>query len=139
MMIGKVFNKDGCTVKENATLQEAAKLMADENIGFLVVISDNEATPTGTVTDRDIVVKAIAKYLDVTDTKVSEIMCKDLLTLDETQGIGEIIELMSEKKIRRIPIVNNNKVSGVVSMDDLLSLLAKEINTLAEIPREQNA
>lgn len=126
------------TINEDLIIQEAAKVMAEQNMGFLVVIGKNGSSlPIGTLTDRDIVVNAIAKGIDIQNTKVSEIIVKNVITANEDQGVYEIIKIMSDNKIRRLPIINNDQVIGIVALDDLLAMLAKEISTLAEIPQKQ--
>lgn len=137
MSIREICHNEVYTVYENSTISDAAKLMAEQDTGFLVVTGRNDLAPIGSITDRDIVVRSIAIGQDPTESKVSGIMAGDLLTLDENQGTQESIEIMSEKKVRYAPVVSNNRVIGLVSMDDLFSMLAKEINTLAGIPRKQ--
>jgi len=138
MTIGKICNQRVVTINEDLTVEEAANIMAKQNVGFLVVIKENgNSLPVGSLTDRDIVVSAIAKGVDIQNTKVSEIMDKDVITADENQGIYEIIKIMNNNKIRRLPIVSNDQVVGIVALDDLLIMLAKEIGTLSEIPRNQ--
>jgi signal-transduction protein with cAMP-binding, CBS, and nucleotidyltransferase domain len=140
MTIGNICNKRVITINKNLTIQKAANIMADQNIGCLIVTNESDdAMPIGTITDRDIVVKAIAKDLNLKETNVSEIMAESVSTIDENKGVFEVIRMMSERKIRRLPIVRDNQIIGIVAFDDLIIMLAQEINTLAEIPRQQIA
>jgi CBS domain-containing protein len=137
MTIGNMCRDQVVTIAEAASIKEAAKVMAEKNIGFLVVTGADGNKPVGSLTDRDIVVNGIADKGEVVNLKVSDIMHKDLLVLKGEQGVREIIKDMCEKGVRRAPIVENEKLIGIVSIDDLLVLLAKELNEVAELIKKQ--
>lgn len=140
MSLGKICDRNVVVVPENATVRDAAKLMRRRHVGDLVVVErDGHRTPIGIVTDRDIVLEVVAKDIDGEHLRVSEIMSKDLVIADEHDGISETIQLMRKKAIRRIPVVNNERaLIGLVSMDDLLEVLAEEMTTLSKVsPRER--
>jgi len=139
MTIGKICNHRVVTINEDLTIKEAADVMAKQNVGFLVVIKENGSSlPVGSLTDRDIIVNAIVKGLDIENTKVSQVMVKDVIAADETLGVYETIKMMSINKVRRLPVVSgDNQVIGIVTLDDLLIMLANEISTLAEVPQQQ--
>ncbi|MFN7095066.1 MAG: CBS domain-containing protein [Burkholderiales bacterium] len=137
MTIGNMCRDQVVTIVEAASIKDAAKVMAEKNIGFLVVTGADGNKPVGSLTDRDIVVNGIAGKGEVTNLKVSDIMHKDLLVLKGEQGVREIIKDMCEKGVRRAPIVENEKLTGIVSIDDLLVLLAKELNEVAELIKKQ--
>jgi CBS domain-containing protein len=91
------------------------------------------------VTDRDIVLEVLAQDLDATGLSVGDIMTSDLITVKDYEGVFETIQLMRAKGARRAPVVNGKGVVvGIVSVDDLVELLAEELSELAKlISREQ--
>jgi signal-transduction protein with cAMP-binding, CBS, and nucleotidyltransferase domain len=119
------------TIAPQATLQEAASLMESRNVGALVVISESDVgKPRGILTGRDIVVRCLAKNLDVSTT-VENVLTESLETCPDTAGIYECISLMRKAGVRRIPVVDSaGNAIGLVSFNDLVAILSKELFTL---------
>ena len=124
--------KRGCiTIVETSSIQELATLLAKHNIGAVVVTSaDNRSV--GIVSERDIV-----RYLESAEkpdlnTKVSEIMSPNFISCGLATKSSELMELMTEHKIRHVPILDNDKLVGMVSIGDV-------VNRLIEIYAEENA
>jgi CBS domain-containing protein len=115
--------------------------MRQYHVGDIVVTDemDHRRTPVGIVTDRDIVLEVLAQELDATSLSVGDIMTGDLITVRENEGLFQTIQLMRAKGARRVPVVNGEGVLvGIVSVDDLVELLAEELGELAKlISREQ--
>ncbi len=103
-----------CTV-ETPILEVAAK-MRKVNVGSIPVTENGELY--GIVTDRDIVTRAVADQLSL-DTPVSKILSKQVIMGNPDMDIEEAAELMSTKQIRRLPIVENNRIVGIVSLGDI--------------------
>jgi len=102
-----------------STVQEAAAILRDADIGILP-ITDSEGKLVGVLTDRDIVVRAVADGLDVNATTVGEIMTRDLFTAAPDDFVFKAIRTMGEKQVRRIPIVEpGGKIVGILSMADI--------------------
>lgn len=102
-----------------STVQEAASILRDADIGILP-ITDSEGKLVGVLTDRDIVVRAVADGLDVNATTVGEIMTTDLFTAAPDDFVFKAIRTMGEKQVRRIPIVEpGGKIVGILSMADI--------------------
>jgi CBS domain-containing protein len=124
--------KRGCiTIAETSTIQELATLLAKHNIGAVVVINgDNRSV--GIVSERDIVrYLESAKEPDL-NTKVSEIMSPNFISCGLATKSSELMELMTEHKIRHVPILDNDQLVGMVSIGDV-------VNRLIEIYAEENA
>ena len=124
--------KRGCiTIAEISSIQELATLLAKHNIGAVVVTSaDNRSV--GIVSERDIV-----RYLESAEepdlnTKVSEIMSPNFISCGLATKSSELMELMTEHKIRHVPILDNDQLVGMVSIGDV-------VNRLIEIYAEENA
>jgi CBS domain-containing protein len=107
---------DPVTVEASATAQDAAKLMDENDIGNVLVVENGEVQ--GIVTDRDIVVRLIAKG-EGPDASVREAASTDLETLGPDDSIEDAIKKMEQGNVRRLPVVEDGKPLGVVSLGDL--------------------
>lgn len=141
MTISSIFNREVITVRRDATVLHAAMLMRQYHVGDVVVIEDHKgkSVPVGIVTDRDVVIELVATELDCKVITVGDIMGTHLTVIKENDGIFETIQLMSVKGVRRLPVVDSTgSLVGIVTLDDLLLLLAKELSSLSKlISREQ--
>lgn len=136
MPISNLCSKDVVCIKQSDTLQEAARLMKKQHIGGLVVV-DDEDQPVGILTDRDITLTAVADNLPAS-TSVENAMSKNIVTVHKDEGISEVINKMEHEGVRRIIVVDENrKACGLVSFDDLVQLLAEELNSLGRLIQRQ--
>jgi CBS domain-containing protein len=129
-LLGEVINKNVVTVSPTAAISEAAYLMMNEDVGALVVV-DTDMRPVGMLTDRDIVVSAMAEGVNPDEATVEQVMTKDLITVDEETDIFEMLSILSENSIRRLPVIRGGKLKGIVSVDDLIVVVATELVNLA--------
>lgn len=129
-LLGEVINKNVVTIALTAALSEAAYLMMNEDVGALVVV-DNDTRPVGIITDRDLVVSAIAEGVNPEEVTVEQVMSKDLITVDDDTDIFEMLSVLSENSIRRLPVTRGGKLKGIVSVDDLIVVVATELVNLA--------
>lgn len=118
------------TVSTDTPVVDAARHMRDEGIGD-VIVTDGD-TVQGIVTDRDIVVRAVADGLDTSTTTVGEICSTDLTTLSPDAKVEEAVTLMRERALRRLPVVENGKPVGIVSIGDM-AIERDEDSALADI------
>ena len=100
-----------------ASVQEAAKAMLDDDIGDVIVCDGD--TVCGIVTDRDITIRTVAHGKDPAATKLGEICSEDLTSLSLGDTVDDAVRLMREKAIRRIPVLDDGKPVGIVSIGDL--------------------
>ena len=108
------------------TLKEAAEIMANEQVGFLL-IGDNDQL-RGTLTDRDIVIRGVSKGKNINSTPVEDILTDEILYCRETQSTDEVAQNMSEQQVRRLPVVNDEKrLVGIVSLGDIAQHLSADI------------
>lgn len=113
------MSTDLIVLKPNDTIREAALLMAKEDIGAIPICEqDNDLI--GIVTDRDLVIRGYAQGM-MPDEVVEHCMTEDIVTCREDAAVIEVGELMSEHQIRRIPVVRDNRLIGIVSLGDLVS------------------
>lgn len=125
-----MLNRDVVTIVPTAPVSEAAYLMMREEIGSLVVV-DDQMFPIGIVTDRDLVVCAIAEGKNPEEAIVEEVMTKNVVYVEEETNVLDILSTMSEYSIRRIPVTKDGRLTGIVSVDDLIVVVATELVNLA--------
>lgn len=107
------------TVREKDSVLEAARIMRDQDTGVVPVIDDGRKI-IGLITDRDIVVRAIADGKDLKSCHVNEVMSKSIRSVHEDDTVRDVLDVMSGAQVRRVPVVNrNNELVGIVSMKDL--------------------
>ena len=107
------------TVLPSTSVIEALHMMADQNIGS-VVVAENEKF-LGIMTERDYSRKVILKGRSSTDTTVGEIMSADFPSVTEKDSIEHCMELMSSKNLRYIPVMNGDKLNGIISINDVVT------------------
>ena len=141
MPVGELCIREVVVTPRETPVLEAAKLMRQHHVGDIVVTDEmnGRRAPVGIVTDRDIVLEVLAQELDAATLSAGDIMSSDLITVRENDGVLQTIQLMRAKGARRAPVINNQgALVGIVSVDDLVELLADELNQLAKlIAREQ--
>lgn len=122
MSISKILAAKGFkvfSVTSNATVYEALELMGEKNIGALLVIDGEKLT--GILSEKDYARKIILKGKTSQDSLVSEIMTPNPITINPNTHIDRCMEIMSEKHIRHLPVVENDKVVGMISIGDVVS------------------
>ncbi|MGZ3710275.1 MAG: CBS domain-containing protein [Bdellovibrionota bacterium] len=136
MPIHDLCFKKVTTISKDASLAEAAKRMRDEHVGAIVV-ADKSHKVVGILTDRDIVVSAVAEGRAMT-TKVSELMTTDVLHVPKAAGVADVIDRMEKREVRRAVVVDkDDKPCGLISSDDLLQLLGNELHSLGNLVSHQ--
>ncbi len=124
------------TVNPETTVAEAAAMMAERNVGALVVVKDMR--PIGILTDRDIAVRAVAARRSPGLTPVDKIMSWPLITITQDQDLGSAVALMTRHGIRRLPIVDEQgRLVSILTLDDLLLLGLDGMPVLTEVLRTQ--
>ena len=115
--IKNYMRKDIATIDVEYTAAEASKMMMDKVIGYLIVLERGK--PTGIVTERDLVLKIMAKQKDPLKVKVSEIMSTPLVTIDPDTTLEDAVSTMVKHGIRRLPVVRQDILYGVFTARDL--------------------
>jgi CBS domain-containing protein len=141
MPIGDICVLDVVTCNRDTKIDEVAQLMRRHHVGDVVVTdqSKGKPVPVGIITDRDIVASVIALELDPTIFSAGDLVSRPLITVREDFGVFEVIQQMRKNGVRRMPVVDEaGALVGIVSVDDLIDLLAAEMGELAKlISREQ--
>ncbi len=121
---------DTWTIAPDATVYDAIALMAERGIGALLVMEDEQLI--GIVTERDYARKVILLDRSSRDTPVSTIMSSDIVTVRPNQTIEACMELMTEKRIRHLPVVQDGRVIGILSIGDLVKFIIADREQLIE-------
>lgn len=110
---------------------DAAQLMRSENIGSVVVAHDGE--PVGLVTDRDLAMRVLADAQDPKELRLGEIMSPHPIFISVRRGLDDAIAIMRDLGVRRLPVVGENgQLEGIVSLDDILIRIARQVGQLGE-------
>ncbi len=133
--------KDICTMDvvccgRRTRVLEAARLMRQRHVGDLIVVDDpeEERTPIGIVTDRDLVLDVLGNGLDPAATEVASLIHRTLVIANESEDTAKVIDRMREHGVRRLPVVNNQGgVVGIVTLDDLLRVLVADASALLDV------
>ena len=131
MLVRDAMNRKVIAIKPTATAREAAQIMTKYRIGSLLVMEDEKLL--GIVTELDILWKIVAKNRDPETTLVNEIMTKEVITIKPDQTLEEAAQIMVEKRIKKLPVVENDKVVGIITATDLISIQPKLIEALAKL------
>jgi CBS domain-containing protein len=140
MPIGEICNREVVIAFARESAVEAAKLMRQYHVGDVVIVEEREGrrVPVGIVTDRDLVIEVMAKEVDPSLFRMGDLVTRELATAREQDGVYETIQRMRLHGVRRMPVVDGEgALVGIVSLDDLLALLAEEMMALARITRRE--
>jgi predicted transcriptional regulator len=136
MPIGELCNREVVVTEKSLAVMEAARLMRAHHVGDLVVVEEAAGGrhPVGIVTDRDIVVEVVAAGVNPEALTVGDIMGPQVATLRESEGLFEALRYMRDQGVRRMPVVDAAGVLvGILTLDDLLELLAEELTEIARL------
>ena len=112
MKVKELMTQDPATLGPNATIGEAATLMKQEDCGSIPIVDDGRLV--GIVTDRDIVVRAIAAGKEPKRTRISEIMSADPITVRPDDSVNDAEQAMRERQVRRLPVVEDGRLVGII-------------------------
>jgi len=118
MRVSEIMTRDPKTAQLDSTLEEIAALMKEEDVGAIPIVDDDHAL-VGIVTDRDIVVRCVAEGKEPSDTTVEDILSEDLTTIEPDADVQEAARLMAQRQIRRLPVVQDGDLVGMVSIGDI--------------------
>ena len=116
-----IMTKSVISVDSTITVNEAAKMMEDAKVGAVIVMENN--TPIGIVTDRDFAVKIVAHAYQIT-TPVKQIMSSPLIATSPDETVMMVADLMHTRNIRKLPVIDNDQVVGMITSTDLVNQLA---------------
>ncbi len=124
MKLNEIMSRELVTCSPDESIAQVARKLQDNDIGMCPVVEGDRLV--GVVTDRDITTRAVAKGFDVNSTMIGEIMTRDPISVEVSMEAEEICEIMSEHQIRRLPVMRDNKLVGIVALADLALDLEEE-------------
>jgi len=136
MIIGQIRTPNVVVTYPDQPLADAARLMRDKHVGALVVLDmhDSRRQPQGILTDRDIVRGQVLKGADLHCLAVGDVMTRNPLVLSLSMSLSDGIGALRSRGVRRAPVVDTNgSLAGIVTLDDLLPALARNLQDLAKL------
>jgi len=124
-------NRQIWTISKGQSVMQALILMSEKNIGAIIIV-DNNDFPIGIFSERDYARKIILKGKSSKDTLLDEVMTKELITVTRNYKIDQCMEIMNEKRIRHLPVLENKKIVGIISIGDVLKIMIKEQKELID-------
>jgi CBS domain-containing protein len=124
-------NRQIWTISKDQSVMQALILMSEKNIGAIIIV-DNNDFPIGIFSERDYARKIILKGKSSKDTLLDEVMTKELITVTRDYKIEQCMEIMNEKRIRHLPVLENKKIVGIISIGDVLKIMIKEQKELID-------
>ena len=118
------------TIKPEASVTDASKIMTDFKIGGLIV--ENNSLLEGIITESDIIRKVVSKNLNAAEVKISEIMTTGLITIEISKDLDEAARIMAKNHIRRLPVINNDDLVGIITSRDVIALSPEYSTILIE-------
>jgi len=124
-------NRQIWTISKDQSVMQALILMSEKNIGAIIIV-DNNDFPIGIFSERDYARKIVLKGKSSKDTLLDEVMTKELITVTRDYKIDQCMEIMNEKRIRHLPVLENKKIVGIISIGDVLKIMIKEQKELID-------
>lgn len=121
LSISDIMTKAVVSVDESLPIHQAAKMMEDTKVGSLVVTKNN--TPVGIVTDRDFAVRVVAHAYNTSD-HIHKIMSSPLISVNPTDSVRSAADLMYTRGVRKLPVIENDNVVGIITATDIVNELA---------------
>ena len=131
MTVAELARTDVVTADPGTTISELAFTMANERVGSVVVVEDGAVA--GIVTDRDIALDVLGTGADPMEYLARDVMTPDPLVAEADAGVMDTVRAMCEASVRRVPVVEDDRLAGIVTLDDFLVLLAGELSNLAGV------
>lgn len=121
----EIMTKDVTVIREEETLREAAERLAEDDVGVLPICDENKQLK-GVLTDRDIVVHVVARGKDPSTTRARELEQGEIVTLRPDDSIEHACDLMAQHRVRRLPVVDDGRILGMVSQADVAKNVSPE-------------
>lgn len=124
------------TVGPDESVADVIRRMHGEAVGSVVVVDDEE--PLGLVSDRDLAMAVLDESFDAEDTDIGELVDHEAVTIDAEAGVYDLVELLSQKGLRRVPVVEDGELAGIISLSDVVVLLGMELQHVATAIRSSS-
>jgi signal-transduction protein with cAMP-binding, CBS, and nucleotidyltransferase domain len=138
MGLVKCCREQVVAVSPDTPAVEVARIMGEKNVGSVVVVTGDNR-PAGILTDRDLAIRVMAQEKNPGEIRAEDVLTRDVITFQDSMGIYEAIQKMTDAGIRRMPIVDDaGKLIGIVTMDDIVRMLGEEMAAIAKNIEKQS-
>ena len=131
VLVRDIMSKNVRVVQPNCSVKEVAANMNRFNIGSIVVVRGDK--PVGVISERDILKRVVEPCLAPETVTAEQIMTSPVVTIDETATMDEAVKLMAKKKVRKIPVMNKQKLAGIVTFTDIVTKVLATFSILEEL------
>ena len=131
MQVKDIMKKNVRSIPPGSSVQKAAKKMDKYGIGSLIITDGNKMK--GIVTGRDILIKVVARGCDPSKTTVNEIMTREVVMIDPSKTITDASEIMTSKKIKKLPVIEEDNLVGIVTASDIITTEPKMLEALGSL------
>lgn len=135
LKVDDVMVKEVMTIDENATVKEAAEIMNKFEIGCLIAVKKGKAM--GILTERDLLKRVVAEARDANKTKVKDVMSSPLVVVEPSMDLEEAVKMMFQMKIKKLPVVEEKRLVGLVTLTDIARFQPQMIRILRQLAARQ--
>jgi CBS domain-containing protein len=140
MRVGEYCNREVVVVEEDGSITETARIMREYHVGDVIIVrsQNGKQIPKGILTDRDIALEIVAKSADPEIVRAGDAMSYELTTVNEDDDLMHAIEIMRDKGIRRLPVVDlDETLVGILTVDDVLDLVSEVFIDIVHLVDQQ--
>lgn len=140
MSVGELCNRSVVVMRKDESARDAARLMRNHHVGDVVIVEDRqqEQVPVGIVTDRDLVIEIMAEDVDPDQFTVGDLIVYELVAVREEDELLDTLQRMRGAGVRRAPVINGaGGLEGILTVDDIVELLAEQTAGLAALVRRE--
>lgn len=140
MRVGEYCNREVVVVEEDRSITETARIMREYHVGDVIIVrlQNGKQIPKGILTDRDIALEIVAKSADPEIVRAGDAMSYELTTVNEDDDLMHAIEIMRDKGIRRLPVVDlDETLVGILTVDDVLDLVSEVFIDIVHLVDQQ--
>ena len=131
LLVRDVMTKDVKVIGPDSSVHKVVAAMNKYNIGSIIVVKDDR--PDGVISERDILRRVVEPCLSPETITAKQIMTSPVITISESASLDEVIKLMAEKRVRKIPVMKKDKIVGIITYTDVLSKVLSIISILGEL------
>lgn len=129
MAVIDIARRNVVTQDPDASVADVVRTMHRETVSSVVVVEDGR--PLGLVSDRDLAMAVLDEAFDAEHTPIREFLTDEVVTIEADEGVYDLVEMLSEKGLRRVPVVEDGELAGIISLSDVVVLLGMELQHVA--------
>ncbi|KTD20995.1 CBS domain protein [Legionella lansingensis] len=140
MRVGEFCNREVVMIMSDESVKKVAELMRLHHVGDVILVEeqDGKKTPVGIISDRDLVIEVMVPGLNPDDLAARDIVTRSLMVVHEDDSLLDALDLMREKGVRRLPVVDiKNTLIGIITLDDITDLLAEMLGNVSGVVERQ--